>query len=67
MTITVQYPPSLKSVVLLEVNNSSPLVTSILTLPATGEAHEEHYLKDTTTLTEPLFFSVVLLGPGEDN
>ena len=54
LTITVQYPPSLKSVVLLEVNitgcnqrycNSSPLVISILTLPATVEAQEDHYTR----------------------
>ena len=53
-TITVQYSPSLKSVVLLEVNitgcnqrycNSSPLVVSILTLPATVEAQEDHYTR----------------------
>ena len=54
LTITVQYPPSLKSVVLFEVNitgcnqrycNSSPLVISILTLPATVEAQEDHYTR----------------------
>ena len=54
LTITVQYPPSLKRVVLLEVNitgcnqrycNSSPLVISILTLPATVEAQEDHYTR----------------------
>lgn len=50
----MQYSPSLKSVVLLEVNitgcnqrycNSSPLVISILTLPATVEAQEDHYTR----------------------
>lgn len=48
----MQYSPSLKSVVLLEVNitgcnqrycNSSPLVISIL--PATVEAQKDHYTR----------------------